>query len=179
MIDPTPIGLTPAEFAQDQIGFMVLHFSTVENFLEEYILITYAKHGKKDDKEAFYEDIISHHLFSFEFKRQIFKKALTKNHPNIAKGFPFKELEDLQTLRNIFAHRGLVANSVEELSDLNNIFFAKKKRFFVDVHKEFLYKVKLVEDALWAIPGLSRNEIKSKYYKDGKLNRGTTRGTTK
>jgi len=149
------------------VGNMIIRFSVIENRIEEFITESYSSTPKEQD--VFYKEIMSHPYFSFELKKEIFKKALKRVHPEIHDKFPWNDLNEIQKSRNVFAHRGVVTESYEELGDLNKMFFAKKGTHLIEVYRDFDTCSEKVMQALDDIPGLSNNDMDSKYYKNGKL----------
>ena len=121
---------------------VIIHDSiSVEALLGAIIAIYFVKDNKNNE---FNRKVIDDEYFSFGLKIRIFEKLDFETY----NGF-FEDLRRINNIRNLFAH---------QVPTLDEGFIQKKSRdgkgeinFMSDLHKEFLEKIKRVDEQLHKI----------------------------
>jgi len=84
-------------------GMLISHFAHVESLITGCIVANYFKPDQEKQMVAMAEDIFESKLIPFEAKKIMLLTVLKKYHKKTEK-FPIKVLEDMQDIRNRFAH---------------------------------------------------------------------------
>jgi hypothetical protein len=121
---------------------VIIHDSiSIDAMLGAIIAVYFAKDNKNNE---FNRKVIDDEYFSFGLKIRIFKKLDFEVYPQF-----FEDIWRINNIRNIFAH---------QVPTLDEGFFKKGKdgkenkiSYMVDLHKEFLKKIKNVNEQLHKI----------------------------
>jgi hypothetical protein len=155
-----------AKHAQDHIGYMIVRFSIIEMFINEFITAHYIK--DTNDAMNFYAEVVTQTGFTFELKHRIFKDILKTYYPGFDATFPHRKLQKIKEYRNIIAHSGIRAPGPEGFNDLSKLTFSNggKSHSFMKVRDEFLESQHIVYEALTALPNIHTEKLISTHYED-------------
>ena len=93
-------------------GSVISNFAFIESALDKLLAVEYASE-EKTQRALFQHEVLEHRYFSFEFKKNLFQQIIKRKYPAEWGKFPKKDLEDMQTDRNIIAHAMLEIHNRE------------------------------------------------------------------
>lgn len=138
----------------DQIRSNIIQsFLSLEHLLNGAIAGEYFIDSTEELLFRFWSEVLDQELFSFELKKRILYAVLKSNYPALYKDFPRRELDRLQTIRNIIAHGLEVHNETSGLKASKSTLYRSKGRYEPQVlYAEYWEHHDLVEGKIMGLP---------------------------
>jgi len=143
-------------------GKVISNFAYLEDMISDFIAASYFKEDEPEQLQALKEEVLEDKFFSFEFKKQLLKKILKTRFKNVDQKFPYSQLDQLQTFRNVIAHGLLVG--IGNTSSPSKIYKVSLKHggkmYPVDETLVQYENLRLqVQPSLDNLPGISRHRF--------------------